>query len=305
MFTSTRVQALAFAALLLCLTTTSSAQEHTPLTTEGQPVTALSGVRGTAPPVAQAVTSARLVRARAEPQNWLTYYGAYDGQRYSALDQINSGNVTHLKPAWIFQHGVVGLVATPATYSFEAAPIVVDGVMFVSGWDGWVWALEAATGQVLWQYKHAIPLDTPLCCGNVNRGVAVARGKVFVATANGHLLALDAVTGRPVWEPVVVDLRIGESTTVAPVVLQHMALVGNSGGEYGVIRRRAMGPPAPQSKSRLPLVAAEPVARGTLHTGSSYSGAGGTQEERALLRAVFEIPYLGLANELVHPSRAA
>jgi alcohol dehydrogenase (cytochrome c) len=58
-----------------------------------------------------------------------------------------------------------------------AAPIIVDGVSFVSGWDGLVWALDAATGQVLWQYKQAIPLDTPLCCVSVNRGVAMAGGK--------------------------------------------------------------------------------------------------------------------------------
>jgi alcohol dehydrogenase (cytochrome c) len=233
---SLRCQARLFTAALVLVVSLACAREHPqpPLTAEGHPVTALSGAPGAAPAVAQAVTSARLVRARAEPHNWLTYYGAYDGQRYSALDQIHPGNVQQLRPAWVFQYGVVGLVATPATYSFVAAPIVVDGVMFVSGWDGLVWALDAATGQLLWQYKHAIPLDTPLCCGNVNRGVAVAQGKVVVATANGHLVALDAVTGRPVWQQVFVDVRAGESATVAPLVVKHLVLVGNSGAEYGV-----------------------------------------------------------------------
>ncbi len=129
----------------------------------------LSGVVGSAPPVARDVTYERIVHAREEPQNWLTYYGAYDGQRYSPLDQINTETVKRLTPAWVFQFGSSGMHAGPSTYSFEAAPIVVDGVMFVSGWDGWVWALDARTGRELWRHKHAIPYDTSLCCGNVNR----------------------------------------------------------------------------------------------------------------------------------------
>ncbi len=189
---------------------------------------------GAAPNVAANVTSERIARARSEPQNWLTYYGAYDGQRFSQLDQINTTNVRTLKPAWVFQQGVIGLVANPATYSFEAAPIVVDGVMFVSGWDGYVWALDAVTGRLLWQYRHPIPLDVPLCCGNVNRGVAVARGKVFYATPNGHLVALNAANGQPVWQQVFVDMRAGESATMAPLVVKELVIVGSSGAEYGV-----------------------------------------------------------------------
>jgi alcohol dehydrogenase (cytochrome c) len=193
-----------------------------------------AAARQAAPDVTRGVTSARLRNARSEPQNWLTYYGAYDGQRYSTLDDINTSNVRGLRPAWQFQFGVIGLVANPATYSFEAAPIVVDGVMFVSGWDGYVWALDATNGNLLWQYKHSIPLDTPLCCGNVNRGVAVANGRVYLATQNGHLVALDATTGRKVWEQVFADVRAGESATAAPLVVKDLIIVGSSGAEYGV-----------------------------------------------------------------------
>lgn len=206
-----------------------------PITQQSRPFTALdASAAGSAPPVVQAVTADRLVRARAEPQNWLTYYGAYDGQRYSTLGEVTVDNVRSLKVAWVFQAGVIGLIANPVTYAFEAAPVVVDGVMFVSGWDGYVWALDAATGKVYWRYRHAIPLDVPLCCGNVNRGVAVAMGKVFVATPNGHLVALDATTGRPVWTSVFVDVRAGESATLAPLVVKNMVIVGSSGAEYGV-----------------------------------------------------------------------
>src|SRR5215218_128075 len=194
----------------------------------------LSGLVGSAPPVVQNVTYQRILEARSEPQNWLTYYGAYDGQRYSPLDQINTENVKRLSPAWVFQAGSVGMHAGPSTYSFEAAPIVVDGVMYVSGWDGWVWALNARTGQELWRYKHAIPYDVSLCCGNVNRGVAVAKGKVFVVTLNAHVLALDAQTGERVWDRTYGDVRAGESATVAPLVVKNLVIVGSSGGEFGV-----------------------------------------------------------------------
>src|SRR5690625_1710206 len=87
----------------------------------------LSGIVGSAPQVLQDVTYERIVDARNEPQNWLTYYGTYDGQRYSSLDQINTTNVSTLSPAWVFQFGAAGLYAGPSTYSFEATPIVVDG----------------------------------------------------------------------------------------------------------------------------------------------------------------------------------
>jgi len=203
---------------------------------EARPVnfSELSAVVGSAPPVAQNVTYERLLAARSEPHNWLTYYGAYDGQRYSSLDQINTENVKRLTPAWVFQFGASGLHAGPSTYAFEAAPIVVDGVMYVSGWDGWVWAIDAKTGQHLWLYKHAIPFDTSLCCGNVNRGVAVANGKVFVVTLNAHVMALDAATGERVWDRTYGDVRAGESATLAPLVVKDLVIVGSSGGEFGV-----------------------------------------------------------------------
>jgi len=187
-----------------------------------------------APPVVAGVNYERILNARSEPQNWLTYYGAYNGQRYSPLDQINTENVKRLLPAWVFQAGTTGLIAGASTYSFEATPIVVDGIMFLSGWDGWVWALDAKTGTEIWRYKHAVPFDVSLCCGNVNRGVAVAQGKVFFVAANARVLALDATTGKRVWDRTYGDVRAGESATVAPLVVKNMVIVGSSGGEFGV-----------------------------------------------------------------------
>jgi alcohol dehydrogenase (cytochrome c) len=205
------------------------------ITQAGKPFDQLdASQRNQAPPVADAVTFQRIVGARSEPQNWLTYYGAYDGQRFSALDQINAGNVARLRPAWVFQSSPIGLIPTPPTYSLEAAPIVVDGVMYLSGFSGHVWAIDAASGEELWHYRHEVPLDIPLCCGNVNRGVAVARGRVFYSSPNGHLVALDARTGTPVWRAVWVDPRAGESSTMAPLVVKNLVIVGSSGAEYGV-----------------------------------------------------------------------
>src|SRR5918997_286727 len=210
----------------------------------------LASLVGSAPPVAQGVTYERILNARSEPENWLTYYGAYDGQRYSPLDQINKENVKQLAPAWVFQCGSVGLHSGKSTYSFEASPIVVDGIMYVTGWDGWVWALDARTGSLLWQYRHAIPYDVSLCCGNVNRGCAVADGQVFATTLNAHIIALDCETGKKVWDKTYGDVRAGESATVAPLVVKDMVIVGSSGGEFGVrghadAFKRETGDPCP------------------------------------------------------------
>jgi alcohol dehydrogenase (cytochrome c) len=209
-------------------------QRDYPLFAEARPLGSLSGLKGFAPPVADTVTFERILRARSEPQNWLTYYGAYDGWRYSALNEITRDNVKNLRPAWVFQFGQIGLPATAATYAFEAAPLVIDGVMFVSGWDGYVWAINAETGEELWRYKREIPLDTPLCCGNINRGVAVAKGKVFLATQNGYLVAINATDGKELWSKPFADIRAGESATLAPLIVKNLVIVGNSGAEYGV-----------------------------------------------------------------------
>src|SRR3954470_24315420 len=77
----------------------------------------LAGIAGNAPPVTQGLTYERILNARSEPHNWLTYYGAYDGQRYSPLDQINTENVKSLHPAWVFQFGSMGLHAGPRSAS--------------------------------------------------------------------------------------------------------------------------------------------------------------------------------------------
>lgn len=194
----------------------------------------LSNLPHRAPDVTRGLGYERILQARSESHNWITYYGDYDGKRHSLLDQINAGNVKDLKVAWIFQAGASGMIASTSTYAFEAAPLVVDGVMFVTGWDGWLWALDAKSGEQLWRYKHAIPIDVTLCCANVNRGCAVAGGMVYMVTQNAQLVALDATTGRKVWQKPIGDVRAGESATIAPLVIKDTLITGSSGGEYGV-----------------------------------------------------------------------
>jgi alcohol dehydrogenase (cytochrome c) len=187
-----------------------------------------------APDVTSGINYERILNARNEPQNWITYYGAYDGQRHSLLDQINTENVKDLKVAWIHQSSGTGLIAATSTYGFEATPLVVDGVMFVTGWDGWLWALNATTGEQLWRYKHAVPFDVALCCANVNRGCAVANGKVYMVTQNAHLVAIDATDGHLIWDKAIGDVRAGESASLAPLVVKDTIITGSAGGEFGV-----------------------------------------------------------------------
>ncbi|WP_329059218.1 PQQ-dependent dehydrogenase, methanol/ethanol family [Amycolatopsis sp. NBC_01480] len=194
----------------------------------------LSNMPHSAPDVTRGINYERILQARSESHNWITYYGDYDGKRHSLLDQINADNVKNLKVAWIHQASATGVIASTSTYAFEASPLVVDGVMFVTGWDGWLWALDARTGEQLWRYKHAVPVDVTLCCANVNRGCAVANGKVYMVTQNAQLVALDATTGRKVWQKTIGDVRAGESASIAPLVIKDTLITGSAGGEYGV-----------------------------------------------------------------------
>ncbi|MGW4490162.1 PQQ-dependent dehydrogenase, methanol/ethanol family [Amycolatopsis sp. NPDC004368] len=194
----------------------------------------LSNLPHSAPDVTRGVNYERILDARNESHNWITYYGAYDGQRHSLLDQINVDTVKNLKVAWIHQASATGMIASTSTYAFEASPLMIDGVMFVTGWDGWLWALDARTGEQLWRYKHAIPIDVTLCCANVNRGCAVANGKVYMVTQNAQLVALDATNGQKVWQKTIGDVRAGESASIAPLVVKDTLITGSAGGEYGV-----------------------------------------------------------------------
>ena len=167
--------------------------------------------------------------------DWPTYGGTIDNQRYSALSQINRRNVRVLSVAWAFQVGF----SIPAT-SFECTPIVVNGVMYVTSPLGDVFALRADTGERLWKFDPKVNLDTTtkLCCGVINRGVAVGGGKVYLATLDARLIALDEKTGQPIasfGDSGIVQIaghKDGYSETSPPIFHQGMLLIGAAGGEY-------------------------------------------------------------------------
>jgi alcohol dehydrogenase (cytochrome c) len=169
------------------------------------------------------VTDARL--SKPEPQNWLMYRGNYGGWGYSALDKINSRNVKKLKLAWSS--------ATGSTEGHQSPPIVNNGYMYVTTPNAQVIALNAATGQEIWRFKHELPADL-LMLHNTNRGVALYGDKVYVATVDSNLFALDATTGKVVWKATVGDVKALSYITLAPLAAKGKIMVGSSGGETGV-----------------------------------------------------------------------
>ena len=170
------------------------------------------------------VTFDRLVKAHAEPHNWLMYWGDYQGTHYSALKQIDATNVRRLGAAWTF--------AMPGENMLEATPLVVDGVMYTSQ-PGVVIALDARTGREIWRYTRKQKQKNPEEINPFNRGVAILGHRLFFVTLDAALIAIDARTGQQLWETQVADTMLGYSLTSAPLVVQDKVLVGITGGEFG------------------------------------------------------------------------
>jgi alcohol dehydrogenase (cytochrome c) len=172
------------------------------------------------------VSRERLANASSEPRDWLTYSGAYDGQRFSPLDQINRGNVQRLALQWVFQTGVKG--------DHETTPLVIDGIMYLTTPQNQAYALDARTGRPLWHYERTLPKEMSICCGPQNRGFAALGDKLFMGTLDAHVVALDARTGRVRWDVSAAEANKGYSFTGAPLVVKDKVIIGVAGGEYGV-----------------------------------------------------------------------
>jgi len=172
------------------------------------------------------VTTAMLEGAGGDPKNWIHPNGSYAQTRYYPGTQINTGNVAKMKPAFVFQTAVLE--------SMETAPIVVNGVMFLTTSFNHVYAINAATGEEYWHYKHKMGPITTFCCGPNNRGVAIENDRIFMGTLDAKLVALDAKTGKVLWETQIADPEKGYSETMAPAVVDGKVLIGTNGGEYGV-----------------------------------------------------------------------
>src|SRR5258707_8637297 len=172
------------------------------------------------------VTHDRPLNAAKEPQNWLTYSGGFAGQRYSALSQITSDNVKDLTLQWAFQQR--------STEKFEATPLVVDGVMYLTQAPNDIVAMDAATGELKWLYAYLPSRDARPCCGRVNRGVAILGNTLYMATIDAHLVAVSATDGKLLWDKEVASAAAGYSMTGAPLVIKDLIVTGVAGGEYGI-----------------------------------------------------------------------
>jgi len=152
---------------------------------------------------------------------WLMYNKDLAGQRYSALDQINRANATHLSPVCVFQPVELGF--------FQPAPIVDAGVMYITTPYN-TFAIDAAKCTKLWEHRYPADAAVPL---RVTRGAALYRGKLFRTTPNGHLIALDARTGKLLWDVWMVDKARGYWLSAAPVAYDGLVYIGPAGADWG------------------------------------------------------------------------
>ena len=160
--------------------------------------------------------------------NWRLHGNDVGEQRHSELAQINSNNVDQLGLAWYFD--------MYTRRGIEATPLMVDGMLYVSGSWSMVYALDARTGQLRWFYNPEVDRSflAKGCCDAVNRGVAYADGKVFVGTYDGRLVALNTKDGSVVWDVQTTDRDKSYTITGAPRIAGDKVVIGNGGAELGV-----------------------------------------------------------------------
>ena len=160
--------------------------------------------------------------------DWLTYGRNYGEERFSPLGQITKENVGQLGLAWSLNLGT--------KRGIEATPLVVDGIMFISGPWSVVYAINTRNGKLLWTYDPQVPKEfgEKACCDVVNRGVAMYKGNIFVGTLDGRLVSINAATGKKKWEVLTVSHDRSYTITGAPRVMDGKVMIGNSGAEFGV-----------------------------------------------------------------------
>jgi quinohemoprotein ethanol dehydrogenase len=175
------------------------------------------------------IDDARINNAESEPGNWLAYGRDYEEQRFSPLKQINRESVDRLGLAFSLDLG--------SNDALESTPIMVDNTLFFTSTFSVVHAVDAKTGVEKWRYDPMVPKDfrRRVCCGPINRGVAVYEGKVYVGTLDGRLVAVNAGDGSKVWEVnTVIDQERNYSITGAPRAAKGKVFIGNGGAEFGV-----------------------------------------------------------------------
>jgi len=155
------------------------------------------------------------------------------GQRYTDLDQINAATIGRLGFAFEYKDF---LVRGRTHRGMEATPLMVDGVLYVSGPWGVAYAVDARTGKPLWTYDPEAAGESArnACCDAVNRGVAVAGGRLFTASTDGHLAAVDIHSGKLLWKvDTIADRTWNYSSSGAPMIAGKYVVIGNSGADMG------------------------------------------------------------------------
>jgi len=178
--------------------------------------------------VTSQVDDSRLVNADKTPGDWLSYGRNYAEDRFSSLDQVTKQNVNKLGLAWSVDLG--------SKRGIEATPIVVDGIMYLSGVWSKVYAINVRSGKIIWTFDPKVPptYGEKACCDVVNRGVALYKGMVYIGTLDGRLISIDASTGKSMWEVNTIDTTKPYTITGAPRVVEGKVIIGNGGAEYGV-----------------------------------------------------------------------
>ncbi|WP_415901222.1 PQQ-dependent methanol/ethanol family dehydrogenase [Neptuniibacter sp. QD29_5] len=151
------------------------------------------------------------------------------GQRYSPMTKINTKTVKDMRPVWAFSFG------GEKQRGQESQPVVKDGVMYVTASYSRVFAVDANTGEELWEYNARLPDGIMPCCDVINRGVALYDDLVIFGTLDAKLVALNAKTGKVVWKKKVEDYKAGYSITAAPLIAKGKVITGVSGGEFGIV----------------------------------------------------------------------
>jgi quinohemoprotein ethanol dehydrogenase len=163
--------------------------------------------------------------------DWPTVGGSLRNERYSPLNQIDTSNVSQLKGVWRTHLDGSGV---GAKYSAESQPVVYKGVMYVTTGEDDAFAVSVATGKILWSYKSGISQKiTTVCCGWLNRGVAIGDGRVYFGQLDGKVLALDQMTGKPLWTKQLVHWQLGQTITAAPIYVDGTIYIGVVGAEFG------------------------------------------------------------------------
>jgi alcohol dehydrogenase (cytochrome c) len=184
-----------------------------------------------APSRADPATATAHAIAAPAGNEWTTPSGDLAMSRFSSLAQITAANVAQLKVTSTFSTGVL--------HGHEGNPLVVNNMMYVvTPFPNILYAIDLAQpgGAVKWIYQPR-PSDRSegiACCDVVNRGATYANGRIYYNTLDDHTVAVDAKTGKEVWNVTVGSIDIGETMTMAPLVIKNKVIVGNSGAELGV-----------------------------------------------------------------------